>query len=81
MEQPMSYAAAAPMEWITSQQAAKMIGVTTDHVAYLVREGMVSAQRFGRVWMISRASALAYAKTERRPGPKPRSLLEPETRS
>ncbi len=71
MEQAMSYAASAPMEWITSQQAARMIGVTTDHVAYLVREGMVSAQRFGRVWMVSRASALAYAQAERRPGPKP----------
>ncbi len=58
------------LEWITSRQAAEMIGVTTDHVAYLVRQGVLSALRFGRVWMISRASALAYAQTERRPGPK-----------
>ncbi len=71
MERLMPYNSAAPMEWITSRQAAEMIGVTTDHVAYLVRQGTLSALRFGRVWLISRASALAYAGQERRPGPKP----------
>ncbi len=70
MERLQPYTTAVPMEWITSRQAADMIGVTTDHVAYLVRQGVLAALRFGRVWMISRASALAYAETERRPGPK-----------
>ncbi len=71
MERLVPYTTAVPMEWITSRQAAELIGVTTDHVAYLVRQGALSALRFGRVWMISRASAFAYAEMERRPGPKP----------
>jgi excisionase family DNA binding protein len=58
-------------EWITTQEAAEIIGVTRNHVRYLVAHGRVEAKRFGRAWMISRSSSEEYATTERKPGPKP----------
>ena len=59
-------------DWITTREAAKVIGVTANQVRYLAREGIIETRKFGRAWMISRAAAEAYAASDRRPGPKPR---------
>jgi excisionase family DNA binding protein len=60
-------------EWITTQEAAEIIGVTRNHVRHLIRHGELQAKRFGRAWMVSRKSAEAYAAIDRRPGPKSQS--------
>jgi excisionase family DNA binding protein len=65
-------------DWITTEEAARIIGVTTNHVRYLAKLGTIESRRFGRSWMINRASAEAYAATERRPGPKPRESSGPD---
>lgn len=57
-------------EWITPREAAELIDVTPHQVRHLARNGIVKARKFGRAWMIHRASAEAYAETDRRPGPK-----------
>ena len=62
-------------EWITTQEAAKIIGVTRNHIRYLIRYGKLEAKKFGRAWMVSRKSAEEYAATERKPGPKPQSKI------
>jgi excisionase family DNA binding protein len=60
-------------EWITTQEAAEIIGVTRNHIRYLIRNGKLEAKRFGRAWMVSYKSTEEYAATERKPGPKPQS--------
>ncbi len=59
-------------DWITTLEAAQIIGVTTNHVRYLAKLGVIESRRFGRAWMINRASAEVYAATDRRTGPKPK---------
>jgi len=58
-------------DWITPQEASELIGVTPNQVRHLARTGTIKARKFGRAWMINRASAQAYAASDRRPGPKP----------
>jgi excisionase family DNA binding protein len=57
-------------EWIAPREAAEIIGVTSDHVRYLARAGVIEARKFGHAWMLREASVGAYAASERRPGPK-----------
>ena len=59
-------------DWITPREASELIGVTPNQVRHLARTGTIEAQKFGHAWMIKRASAQAYAASDRRPGPKPR---------
>lgn len=65
-------------DWITPWEAAQIIGVTPNHVRLLAQKGVIKSHRFGRAWMINRASAQAYAATERHPGPKRRGSSEPD---
>ena len=58
-------------DWITPREASELIGVTPNQVRHLARQGIVEARKFGRAWMINRASAHAYAASDHRPGPKP----------
>jgi excisionase family DNA binding protein len=59
-------------DWVTAREAAELIGVTPNQVRHLAREGTIDARKFGHAWMINRASAQAYAASDRRPGPKSR---------
>ena len=59
-------------DWITPREAAELIGVTPNQVRHLARQETIKARKFGRAWMINRASAEAYAATDHHPGPKPR---------
>ncbi len=65
-------------DWMTPLEAAHLIGVTQHQVRHLARQGIIESKRFGRAWMINRASAVAYAASERKPGPKPRESSSPE---
>jgi excisionase family DNA binding protein len=57
-------------EWITTEEAAQIVGVTPHQIRHLLRERVLQGQKFARSWMVSRASAEKYAATERKPGPK-----------
>ncbi|HLW01876.1 MAG TPA: helix-turn-helix domain-containing protein [Ktedonobacterales bacterium] len=55
---------------ITTEEAARITGLTTNQISWLARKGKIEAQKFGRDWAISRASAIAYAREWHKPGPK-----------
>jgi excisionase family DNA binding protein len=58
-------------ELLTTAQAAKVMGVTDAHVRRVIGTGELKATRFGgHSWVIRRADAEAWAKVQRRTGPK-----------
>ena len=61
-----------PTEWITTKEAARILGVTLNHVSYLLRTGKIKGKKFGYFWMVDKSSAEEYASKERKPGPKPK---------
>jgi excisionase family DNA binding protein len=54
------------MEFLTTQQAAKRLGISDVRVRQLVREGRLPATLFGRVFMIREADLKAVG--HRKPG-------------
>ena len=64
-------------EWLTVQDAAKLSGYHAEYVRLLIRQGKLTAKKFGPVWAISKHSLLAYLEIARksddgRQGPKVR---------
>ena len=64
-------------EWLTVQDAAKLSGYHAEYVRLLIRQGKLTARKFGPVWAISKYSLLAYLDIARksddgRQGPKAR---------
>ena len=62
-------------DWITTREAVELSGYHPDHLRRLIREGTISARKFGIVWQVSRQSLLDYLKeardsTDKRRGPK-----------
>ena len=47
-------------KYISSKQAAKITGYSSDYVGQLCRLGKVRSKRIGRDWMISESSILNY---------------------
>ena len=62
-------------DWLTTDQAATLARYHVNHIRRLIRQGKVEAIKLGGlVWLVHRASLLAYvaeARGERR-GPKRR---------
>ena len=59
----------SPAEWLTTSQAAELMGYNYAHVRYLVRKGLVVGFKLGRDWLVRRDSALAYLEEITRLGP------------
>jgi excisionase family DNA binding protein len=63
-----------PDEWLTTTQAAQLIGYHPEYVRQLVKAGKIEAQKIGRDWLIQRSKLLAYirkvSKTGAKRGPK-----------
>lgn len=61
-------------EWLTTEQAAKLVSYHPDHIRRLIGAGEVKAEKFGPVWKVDRRSLLAYIrkmeKQGKRRGPK-----------
>jgi excisionase family DNA binding protein len=51
-----------PAEWITTKQAATLMGYDYAHIRYLLRKGKIQEMKMGRDWLVKRESALMYAK-------------------
>jgi excisionase family DNA binding protein len=60
-------------EWITTQEAAEIIGVSIKQVSHLLLNGRIKGKKFGRFWMVDKQSAEEYAASNRKPGPKPKT--------
>jgi excisionase family DNA binding protein len=57
-------------EWITTKEAAEILGVTQDHVSYLLRKGIIRGRKIRRDWVTTRSTVEAYRATNPKPGPK-----------
>lgn len=51
------------IEWLTTKQAAEIMGITYQAVQRLCRINAVKCRKFGKVWQVSRTSAEAYKIT------------------
>ena len=55
---------------LSATQAAHLLGVTRQHIYLLLRRGTLPKIEIGGFTLVPRAAVEAYAKTERKPGPK-----------
>jgi excisionase family DNA binding protein len=58
-------------DYITTSEAAEIIGCVDSRVRQLLRAGTLDGKRLGRDWLVSRNSAEGYSEKERKPGRKP----------
>ena len=62
-------------DWLTIQQAAELSGYHAEYLRIIVREGKLTAHKFGPVWAISKEALMTFLKiaensSDRRHGPK-----------
>ncbi len=50
-------------EWLTVPDAAELTGYHVYYLRELLRTGKIKAQKFGRTWMVSRRSLVAYVRS------------------
>jgi excisionase family DNA binding protein len=62
--------ATKPDDWITVPEAAKLADVTPRWMLSLIKNGRVQGLRVGRNYVVSRASAAAYVRTENQGRPR-----------
>lgn len=58
--------------WLTTAEAARLTGYNLEYIRRLVRTKKVRAEKWGRDWMISRASIKGYSEQEPLRGPRPK---------
>ena len=56
--------------YIPTAEAAELAQLSQTHIRHLTRTGAVESKKFSNITMVSRASLMAYLKTDRRPGRK-----------
>jgi len=61
----------ADEEYITVAQAAQRAGLSTRHIRWLLKRGIIPGIKPGRDWLVKLSAVMAYVRQERRPGPKP----------
>ena len=60
-----------PMGYATTGEAAKILRVQDSRIRQLLLSGTLRGKKFGHVWMVEQKSIDKYAKSNRKPGPKP----------
>jgi excisionase family DNA binding protein len=63
----------AAKQFISLAEAAKISGLSHDHLRRLAIEEKIQAIKIGRYWYTTEEAVLAYLAIDRRPGPKPKS--------
>jgi excisionase family DNA binding protein len=58
-----------PIEWITTQEAAELTGYTSSYIRKAINRGLLTAQKRGRDWFLSKNEVLAYAEKMKELGP------------
>jgi hypothetical protein len=56
--------------WLTSDQAADLVSVTTARIRQLCLSGQVICRKVGRDWLVDQESLLSYKATARRGRPR-----------
>jgi len=67
------------MDYVTTEQAAKFLGVSRIRVLAFIKDGRLKAGRAGRAWLILRSDLEEFAKEPRPEGwqrGKPRKVHE-----
>ncbi len=59
-------------ELITLPEAAKLSGLSPNHLRRLVSEGEIWGEKLGRDWFTTEQAVKEYIARERRPGPRPK---------
>lgn len=59
-------------EWITTREAAELLGVTDAHIRRLLLEGKLEGHKFGHIWAVRYSSAQEYLSSRPKPGPEPK---------
>ena len=57
-------------DWITTRQAAVLVGYTQRRVRQLAGTGEIDAKKFGRDWQVNKKSLLAYVRKTEKKGAK-----------
>lgn len=57
---------------ITLGEAAKLSGLSHDHLRRLAGRGDLKAKKIGRDWVTTERAVREYLAQDRRPGPKPK---------
>ena len=63
-------------EWITTDQAADLSGLSRPHIRYLLRNRKIRGRKIGRDWVTTRAAVEEYLATNPKPGRKPKEFRE-----
>lgn len=58
----------ASSEYVTTQEAAEILGVSQSRIYALIRARRIEAQKFGRDWQVLRSSLEHEDVKDRRPG-------------
>ena len=62
---------------ISLEEAAKLSGLTADHLRRLVRQGDLWGKKIGRNWVTTEQAVKEYLARDRRPGPKVNKATRP----
>jgi predicted HTH domain antitoxin len=60
-------------ELISLHEAAKLSGLSPNHLRRLVSEAEIWGRKIGRDWFTTEESVREYLALDRRPGPKPKA--------
>jgi excisionase family DNA binding protein len=63
-------------EYITIEEASRISGLSTGHLARLLRKGDLEGIKPARDWLVRRSAVMAYVRQERKPGPKGKRRLD-----
>lgn len=69
--------AARPVGYLSTAEAAELLGVTPEHVSLLCRRGTLDGIREGRDWRIPHAAVLAYHDAPKDQGGRPPTSTKP----
>ena len=61
-------------EMITLREASELSGLSTSHLALLVRQGDIWGVKLGHNWLTTAQAVQEYLAQDRRPGPKPKDF-------
>ncbi len=55
--------------WVTVSEAALLSIYSREHISYLIRKGLVNAQRRGAIWLVDMESLKQYEEKMQSLGP------------
>ena len=58
----------APIEWITTKEAADLTGYNQEYIRQMIRAGRIDAEKKGRDWWVDRDSIESHADRMNRLG-------------